>query len=316
MKKNIVVIGGGNGSAITLNAVKKFADKFNISAVISVSDSGGSSGRLRKEFKTLPPGDILRAILALSPYDYPTLKNIFHKNRFVNNKLNKHNLGNMFLVLVEKYSGSYLQALQALESAVEARGHVFPATLDKTDLVVELSNGKKIFGETKIDLPTYDRKLKIKKAWLEPHGKIFLDSKKAIEQADYIFMGPGSLYTSVIATILPEGFESAFKKSKAKLVYIMGNAYEAKGETGPTQMSDFVWELQNYLPRKFDTVVYNNHKFNKLEKVNYKKRKWQTFEVDIGNRKDYKIIAGDYERWGGGLCPDKLGEILKSKILK
>ncbi len=265
----------------------------------------------------MPTGDILRAILAMSPYDYPVLKSIFYKNRFsVPGKLYKHDLGNIFLVLAEKYSGNYLQALQFLEEAVEAVGHVYPATLDKVDLVAELENGQIIFGENKIDEPEYDRKLRIRKVWLEPEAKIFKESKKAIENADYIFFGPGSLYTSIIATVLPSGFQSAFKKSQAKLVYVMGNAYEKAGETGPEMMSEFVRELQNYLPRKIDTVIYSNHKLTKLEKSNYKKRGWQLFGVDPESLPDYKIIAGDYERWGGGLCPDRLSEVLKNKILK
>ncbi len=315
LKQNIVVIGGGNGGAITLNAVKIFADKFNINAVISVSDTGGSSGKLRKEFETLPPGDILRAALAMSPLHYPTLKKIFHTNRFAGSgKLNGHNLGNIFLVFAQKYTGDYLQALRALEEAVEAVGHVYPATMEMTDLAVELSNGKKIIGETKIDIPNYDRKLRIKKAWLTPSGKICSESKKAIENADYILMGPGSLYTSIIATILPVGFSEAINKSKAKLVYVMGNAFEKEGETGPEKMSDFVHQLQNYLPRKIDAVIYNNHKLTADTRKNYQKRKWQTFRVDLENLQDYKIIAGDYERNGGGLCPDKLGVVLKRQI--
>jgi len=315
LKKSIVVIGGGNGSAITLNAIKPFVNKFNINAVVSVSDSGGSSGKLRKEFEVLPPGDILRAILALSPYDYPTLKKIFHRNRFTaTGKLQKHNLGNMFLVWAEQYSGDYLKALRSLEDAVEAVGHVYPATTDQTNLVAELSNGKKIFGETKIDLPNYDRKLKIKKVWLEPGGKIFKLSKQTIEKADYILMGPGSLYTSVVAALLPEGIKEALTKSKAKLIYVMGNAFEKEGETGPTKMSEFVHELQSYLPRKIDAIIYNNHVLTSESKKNYQKRNWQLFAVDLENLKDYKVIAGDYERTGGGLCPDRLGKVL-SKII-
>lgn len=317
MLKNIVVIGGGNGSATTINAVKLFASQFNISAVISMSDSGGSSGKLRQEFNVLPPGDILRAILAMSPYDYLTLKKIFHTNRFeIGGNLNKHNLGNIFLVLVEKYAGDYLTALCCLEQAVEAVGRVYPVTTDQTQLNVELTNGVVIETEEKIDRPEYDKKLKITKAWLNPVGKIYLEAKKVIEQADYVLMGPGSLYTSVVAALLPSGVGEVIKKSKAKLVYVMGNAFEIEGETGPEKMSDFVKELEIYLPRKIDLVIYNNHRLTEESKKNYQKRKWQLFKVDLENLEGYKIITGDYERKGGGLCSDKLGEILKTKVLK
>lgn len=312
---NIVVIGGGNGSAITLNAIKPYAGKFNISAVISMSDSGGSSGKLRREMGVLPPGDILRAILAMSPYDYAVLKRIFHINRFNSGKLAGHNLGNMFLVWAEKFNGNYLHALHALAEAVEAVGTVHPATLDTTDLQVKLENGKILRSEEEIDRPG-SKKARIVKAWLKPPGTIFTGAKKAIENADYVLMGPGSLYTSIVAALLPSGVSEAIKKSEAKLIYVMGNAFEKQGETGPIRMSEFVKELQSYLPRKIDLVVYNNHQLTAAEKKNYCQRHWQTFAVDKANLRGYNIIAGDYEREGGGLCPEKLGKVLRSKVLK
>src|SRR3989338_2345279 len=147
-KKNGVVIGGGNGSACSINALKDHRDLFDVSAVISMSDSGGSSGRLRREFNTLPMGDILRATLAMSPYDYRTLKKVFNKSRFTDaGKLDGHNLGNMFLALGAQYSGDILHAVRALHQAVEAVGVAHPATLTPSDLCVELSNGDVVVGE-------------------------------------------------------------------------------------------------------------------------------------------------------------------------
>ena len=122
-KKKIAVIGGGNGSAIVLGGLKNYADKFDISAVISMSDSGGSSGRLRKELKTLPPGDIMRAVLSLSSkYDFSMLRKIFYSPRFkgLGKKLEGHNLGNLFLVLTAKYSGDFLKALKKAKSVLLA----------------------------------------------------------------------------------------------------------------------------------------------------------------------------------------------------
>src|SRR3989338_10367595 len=177
-KKRVVAIGGGNGSAIALEALKQHRDIFDISAVISMSDSGGSSGRLRQEFNTLPPGDILRAILSLSLSDYPVLRKIFYSNRFSGaGKLAEHNLGNLFLTLAGKYAGDFMSAVRALEQSVEAVGHVYPATLDQTDLCVELENGQIIKTEAAIDMPNYDRSLKIKKAWLEPAWQIYSEAR-------------------------------------------------------------------------------------------------------------------------------------------
>lgn len=317
MKKNIVIIGGGNGSTVSINAVKNYTDIFNISAVISMSDSGGSSGRLRKEFNLPPAGDIMRAVLAMSKYDFQTLKQIFYRNRFnVKGRLDKHNLGNIFLALSAEYGGDFMSAVRALEQSVEAAGSVYPTTLDKNDLVAELANGKMVRTEGKIDRPDYDRRLRIKKAWLEPKAKAYVKAKKAIEKAEAIILGPGSLYTSIIAALLPTGIKEAIKKSKAKIIGVLGNAYETVGETGPAKVSECVKEGEKYLPRKCDAIIYNNHRLNSREKKYYSQRNWALYDFDPENLKGYSIIQGDFERSGGGLCADKLGKILKRIIWK
>lgn len=315
-KKKIVVIGGGNGSAVSLVALKQNINLFDISAVISMSDSGGSSGRLRKEFGVLPPGDIMRAILALSKYDYPLLKKIFYTNRFdETGKLSKHNLGNIFLTLATKYSGDIRLAIKSLLQSVEAQGEVFPATLQSCDLVAELQNGQKIFGEANIDEPNYDRKYKIKKVFLEPKVKANLEAIEAIKNADYIVLCSGSLYTSVVATLLPVGMIEAIKKSHGKLVYVCGNAYRTDGETGPENMADAAAVLQSVLPRAIDFVLCNSHILNKVEKKNYREKNWGVLENNAKEIKNSKVIIFDYERAGGGLCSFKLGAMFK-KIMK
>lgn len=315
MKRRAIVIGGGNGSAITTQALKQNLDLFEISTVVSMSDSGGSSGRLRQEFNTLPPGDILRAVLAMSKHDYTLLKVMFHRIRFVGSgKLADHNLGNLFLVLAEKYSGDYISVIRALEQAVETVGRVYPVTLDKTDLVVELTNGEVVKTEGVIDRPDYDKNLKIKQAWLEPAGNIYQGARRVIEQADYIFLGPGSLYCSIIATLLPTGVKEAIASSPAKLVYVVGNGYEMGGETGPTRLSDFVKELQAYLPRRLDFVVYNNADLTHGQKGKYQQKGWGLIEFDSENLAGFNIVAGDYEKEDGGLSKEKLGEILKKIV--
>jgi len=317
MKKNIVIFGGGNGSANTINALKENKN-LALSAIISMSDSGGSSGRLRKEFNTLPPGDIMRAVLAMSKYDYKLLKSIFYKSRFKNvGKLDKHNLGNLFLILSEKYSGNLIDSIRALEQSVEAVGRVYPATLDKTDLVVELTNGELVCTEGKIDKPDYDRSLKIKKAWLEPKAEVYEETKKVIEEADYILLGSGSFFTSIVASVLPSGTKEAIEKSNAKIIYVCGNAYETHGETGPEVLSDFVKKLEGYLPKKVDCIVYNSHKLTEDEKQQYLNKNWATFPADTENLVDYKIMQQDYEadeNGGVGLSPKKLGKILNDII--
>lgn len=317
--KNVVTIAGGNGSAISITALKRFIPNISLSSIVCMSDSGSSTGRLRKELGVYPPGDILRAVLAMSSYDYNLLKEIFNKTRFENvGKLDKHNLGNIFLALSEKYS-SFMDGLEALKQAVNVQGEVYPATLEKNNLLAELENGEIVFGEGNICAPSYDRKIKIKKVWLEKENSkespvIYSSAQLALKKADYIFFGPGDLYTSIIATILPEGFKEILQNTSAKLVYIFGNAIHADGETGPTNFSEAVLILENYIGRKFDFVIYDNHVLNSVELANYKERGWELINYDKENLADHNILEFDYERFGGGLCPDKLSVSLKEII--
>jgi len=311
-KKNIVIIGGGNGSAISINAVKNLPN-LNLSAVVSTSDSNGSSGRLRKEFKTLPPGDVMRAVLAMSPHDYDLLKKIFYRNRFSNcGKLDQHDLGNLFLVWAEKYADDYLKAVRALEQAVDAVGKVYPNSLQRSDLVGKFTTGQIVKTEGKLDRPEKRLAGEIKEVWLEPFAKAYAGALKVIREADVIIMGPGTLYTSIVASILPAGIREAIGKSKAKLIYLCPNAYEKIGEQGPTSLSGLVKGLQNYLPRPIDLVIFDHQiNLNNLQKKYYLKKKWGIFKDDREKIPEYKIVVKDLERAGGGMCPVKLGRVLK-----
>ncbi len=323
--KSVVVIGGGNGSAICLEALKKYADSWNIFSVVSMADSGGSSGKLRKELKTLPPGDVLRAVLSLSKYDYQSLKKIFYQPRFSSvGKLNSHNVGNLFLTLAAQFSGNFIYALDALSQSVEAQGKVFPVTLENTNLVAELENGKIIRTEEFIDNPKYNRGWKIKRVWLEPSCHAYTKAVQAIVKSDTIIIGSGSLYTSIVATLLPGGIKEAIKKSKAKIIYLAGSAYRLNGETGPEKLSEMIVQLEKYLPRSIDIVIHNNHKLNTKQKRVYQENGWGVFAFDKENfppkadqpraEKSPKVISLNFERAEGGLDPKKLSPIFKKYI--
>ncbi len=313
--QNVVVIGGGNGSAICLEALKPHVDKINISAIVSMSDSGGSSGKLRKELGTLPPGDIMRAILSLSIYDYQSLRKIFYQPRFKQTgKLNSHNLGNLFLTLSGEFAGSFVHATEALSQSVQAQGTVYPVTLENTDLVAELENGKIIRTEEFIDTPKYNRGWKIKKVWLEPNCLAYPRAIQAIRNANTIIIGSGSLYTSLIATLLPVGIKEAIERSKAKIIYLAGSAYRLNGETGPEKLSEMVVQLEKYLPRPVDLVIHNSHKLNPKQKKIYTEKEWGVFAFDKESLKNRKIISVDFEKDEGGLDPKKLSKILKKYI--
>lgn len=315
--KKAVVIGGGNGSAIVLDGLKRYPEVFDISAVISMSDSGGSSGRLRKEFGTLPPGDIMRAVLALSKYDYATLRKIFYQPRFhgLGDKMEGHNIGNLFLVLMSQYAGGFLRGLEALSQSVEAQGRVYPVTLEPVDLVAELNNGDIIRTEEFIDNPKYNRGLKIKKVWLEPKIKVYDKAAEAIKAADYIILSPGSLYTSLIAALLPKGVKEAIGASSANLIYVASNGYRAEGETGPESFGGVIKQLENYLPRPLDLIIYDSHKLNERQRKFFQEKKWAVFDYDPHNLAEKNVSDVDYMTEDGGVSSEKLGALL-SKLCR
>jgi uncharacterized cofD-like protein len=194
-KKNVVVLGGGNGSSNSIRAVKHLRDQVELSAVISMCDSGGSTGRLRTQYGVLPPSDIMRAILAMTGYDYEVLRKIFYTTKFSDaGDLDGHYLGNMFLTFANQVTGNFEDGLAALHQAVNAVGRVYPVTLEVADLCAEMSNGEIVFQEHSIDRPK-KRDHHITRAWLQPTPMIYPPAKQVIEDADYIIFGPGSLYT-------------------------------------------------------------------------------------------------------------------------
>ncbi len=312
-KKNVVVIGGGNTPTV-INALKN-RDDINLSAVISMSDSGGSSGILRKEFNTLPPGDILRATLAMSSYDYDLLKDIFYRPRFVQEgKLEKNNLGTLFIILAAQYSGSLKESLMALHQALNTKGTAYPVTYEPSDICVELDNGEIVIGEHEMDRPQ-KRDHRIVRAWLQPTPMINPDAQKAIEQAQYIIFSPGSLYGSIIAALTVEGMtKGALRNSNAIFMSIPGNTYERDGEVGPTTLSEYIQELEQYLPRKVDYIIYNSHQLTEKEQQYYHKKGWQLRHMDTEHISDRTVIGKDFEKNGGGLSAEKLQNILKEII--
>jgi len=312
MKKNIVAIGGGNGTAVSVQACKTFLDQISLSAVVSMSDSGGANGKLREETGFLPASDLMRTTLAFSNQDPHMLKQVFYRNRISNvvSKIDGYYIGILWYTMLQEKGLSFMQAQESLEQILGAVGHAYPNTLEVADLCVKFVNGETVKTEGAIDRPS-ERDSRIAKAWLEPKANLFEGATKAIEEADVILFGPGSLYCSIVATLLVDGMKEALQTSTAKLIYVVGNAYETIGEAGPTQLSDFIIELEQYLPRKLDTLIYNNHTLTSYEQSRYAEKQWSLIVSDTD---DERVISGDYERSGGGLDPEKLGSLLKGII--
>ncbi len=308
--KKVVVIGGGTGIFSILTGLKKYP--LHLTAVVSMADDGGSTGILREEFGILPPGDIRRALVALSEEEQPLARLLNY--RFPQGSLKGHNLGNLLLTALTDLEGSFEKAVQRAEKILSVKGEVLPVTLDKARLKAELENGQIIVGETNIDVPKHNGELKIKRIWLEPTCSVNPSVLKAIAQSDLIVIGPGDLYTSIIPNLIVRGLPQAIKKSQAKKIYV-GNIMTKFGETNNFQGQDFVNVIEHYLGKGvLDFVFFNNHRPTAERIGKYAKEKAQFVEGNFSPSKKNKpkIIEGDFLRPRGFIRhdPDKIGRAL------
>ena len=265
--KNIVCLGGGNAMPkAVLTGLKKHPVK--LSVICAMLDTGGSAGRLRKDYKIVSPSDIRRAFIALANTS-PVIKELFDY-RFQSGELKGHNFANLLITALELSTNDYEKTRQELKRILNVSHEVLPATLDKAHLYAVLENGKTVSGETNIDIPKHNKNLKIKKVFLKPKAKAYPATLKAIKKADLIIIGPGDLYSSLVQILLTEGIKEAIFKSKAKKIYIC-NLMAKLGETNNFTVLDFTEEIEKYLGDKIDYVVYNNF-FPKKEIIKKYKR--------------------------------------------
>jgi len=277
-KKNIVVIGGGTGSFVVLNALRN--SPHNLSAILTMADDGGSTGMLREDFGILPPGDVRRALVALSHSDNKILSELFNYRFQEGRGLTGHSFGNLFLTALERLTGDFQKAIDEAGKILNIKGWVIPVTLEHTHLMAKLENGKIIRGETNIDIPKHNPDLKIKKIWLEPKAKINPVARKAIQTADFIIIGPGDLYTSILPNLSVNGIAASLRQSRAKKIYIM-NIMTKYGETNGFRASDFVKELENYLSLAvLDYVLVNVERPDAKRLKKYREEKAQFVECD------------------------------------
>jgi uncharacterized cofD-like protein len=258
-KLKVITIGGGSGQYALLSGLRDMA-AISVTAIVSMMDSGGSTGRLRDELGILPPGDILKCILALSPHQ-ESARNLLQKRFQKDRRLRGHNAGNMLLTMLSRYTGSFPSGVNALAEILDTRGTVLPVTTDRATLVAELTDGTRIYGEEAIDMPRGHQREKIKDVFLVPHHSdkihVYPPVIEAITNADFIIMGPGDLFTSIIPNLIVPGVNTAIQNTGAKLIYIV-NIMTKYGETQNFQGSDFVRNLEAFMGRPLDAVVYNN----------------------------------------------------------
>lgn len=293
----VLTIGGGSGQFALLSALRDIED-IKVTSVVSMADNGGSTGRLRDELGILPPGDVLKCIVALSPLR-DAAQSILLKRLNGNGKLQGHNAGNMLLTMLSRYTGSFPAAIKTLSEILEIDGTVLPATTDKATLVAEFSDGSRIYGESAIDIPQGEQRGKIKEMFLVPHFNntisVYPPVAEAIENSDYIFIGPGDLFTSIIASLIVPGVKEAIQKTGAKIIFV-SNIMTKFGETHSFRGSDFVSKLEDAIDRQVHGIVYNTRRPGKrlLEKYSAEKAEFvelERSETWIGDR---VVYDGDF----------------------
>ncbi|PYZ95804.1 hypothetical protein CR205_15560 [Alteribacter lacisalsi] len=250
-KANIVILGGGTGLSVLLRGLKSFP--VDITAIVTVADDGGSSGRLRKELDIPPPGDVRNVLVALSEVE-PIVEELF-QHRFQNgNGLSGHSLGNLLLAGMTSITGDFARGVQVLSRVLNVKGKVLPAANQSIVLHAEMEDGSLVEGESKI--PKAGKR--IKRVFLEPADVTALaDSVHAIEEADLIVIGPGSLYTSILPNLLVPGISKAIKEAAAQKVYIC-NVMTQPGETDDFTAGDHVQALVDHVgPSLLDKILVN-----------------------------------------------------------
>jgi uncharacterized cofD-like protein len=262
-KKRIVTIGGGTGTHTVLRGLKQYQNKVDLTAVVTMADSGGSTGRLRDEFGYLPVGDVRMALAALaSDIDqHEELVRELFLHRFAKGSgLNGHNVGNLLLVALTDILSSEEAAIAAAGKLLRVQGRVLPVSTDPTDLIATYSDGVIITGEHQIDEPHPDRhQHQIQQIAVSEAVQVSERVQKAIAEADLIVLGPGDLYTSVLANVVVPGVATALRDTTATLVYV-SNLMTKQGQTSGMGVSEHLAEITTYIGRAPDAVLVNvNH---------------------------------------------------------
>lgn len=275
----IVAVGGGTGLSMLLRGIKNITN--NVTAVVTVGDDGGSSGRLREEMGVLPPGDIRNCIAALAD-DEDLVTKLFQYRFKSGEGLEGHSFGNLFLTALCSITGDMVRAVKESSNVLSIRGRVLPSTLDDMKLVAEMEDGRIIHGESNIP----EAHGKIKRLFTDPkHCRALADVISAIRDAELIILGPGSLYTSVIPNLLIEEISHEIAKSNAKKIYVC-NIMTQPGETDGYSVCDHINAIMKHAGSKkvIDAVLVNDFMPSNLAKK-YEMAGSYPVKLDLDNLK-------------------------------
>lgn len=310
---HIVAIGGGTGLSVLLSGLKNYSS--NISAVVTVADNGGSSGRLRQQFDVLPPGDIRNCLVALA--DAPALMRDLFQFRFdKNSEFSGHSFGNLFLTVMTRLTGDFEKAIKETSKVLALRGQVIPSSLGDVTLVAHYHDGSTVVGEDQIP----KARKPISKVSLTPELPLATpDALKAIKEAQIIVLGPGSLYTSIIPNLLIKEIAQAIEESEAIKVYVC-NVMTQPGETDGYKVSDHIKALVKHShARILDYCLVNNGEVPQEVLGRYSKDN-STFVINDRKKVEglgYRLVEEDFSMISDGVIrhdAEKLAKIILSFI--
>ena len=287
----IVSIGGGTGLSHLLLGLKQFVGRSTdeslinpaaltieqLTAVVTVTDDGGSSGRLREEFQILPPGDIRKCMVALSE-DELLMSKLFQYRFSGNGDLRGHSFGNLFLTALTEVTGDFLEAIRLCSEVLAIKGRILPSTMADIHLVAKLENGAAVLGESLIGRAPQ----RIRNISIFPEASAPLpETLEAIDQADIITLGPGSLFTSLLPNLLVKGIPEAIRRSRALKVYI-GNIMTQSGETLEFSMADHLEAISQHVGGfPFNVLLCNHSAISEEQKTKYRKEQADQTQIDF-----------------------------------
>ena len=323
----VVALGGGTGLSTLLRGLKDLVVRrrdelaneqhpiSGLTAIVTVTDDGGSSGRLRRENRILPPGDIRNCMVALSQ-DEALLGRLFQYRFHAGRGLIGHNFGNLFLAALTHVTGDFAEAVRVSSKILAIRGQIFPSTVSNVSLVATLADGRRVHGETRITAS----RTAIKKLALSPRAARPLPKAlEAIEEADLILLGPGSLYTSILPNLLIPEIAHAIARSKAPRVYI-ANLMTQPGETSGYALADHLRAIRQHTSRRvIDWVVANRQPISPEVAKRYRAQGAEPVAVDLGDlqKLGYRVVLDNLLDEHGVIRhnSDRLSQLLFEEFL-
>lgn len=311
----VVVIGGGTGLPVLLRGLKRHP--IDISAIVTVADDGGSSGRLRDSLDIPPPGDIRNVLAALSEVE-PLVEQMFQHRFETTNELSGHALGNLIIAALASITGDFVHAIQEMSRVLNVKGKVLPSANQSVILKAEMEDGTIVTGESAI--PKAGKK--IKKVFLKPDSiKPLGETLRAIREADLIVMGPGSLYTSILPNLLVPGIGDAVCRAKAKKMYIC-NIMTQAGETLDYSASDHVKALYDHLETpSIDYILVNKKQVPDEVQTRYNEEQASPVHFDVDKLKSMglEVIAEEILSYDNHFVrhnTEKVADIIYSYLKK